>query len=451
MPQPTALEQYMLELVNAERAAAGVAPLAFDSDLNESAEIHSQWMLAADIFSHTGNGGSAPSQRMQAAGYIFNPPWGAAENIAWASIRQPDGFQNEVWLLHTNLMNSTGHRANILDGSFREIGIGFEVGVYGNIEAASVTQNFAFSGSASALTGVAFQDRDGDNFYDPGEGLSGVTVTIVNAAGASFHTTTMDAGGYGLQLAAGTYTVTFSGAGYNSFAQQVTISANNAKVDYRAAVSSGGGDDQITGTLQADVLSGLAGNDHIDGAAGRDTAVYRGPRSDYAIDQEGETILVVDSQGTRDGSDELLNIERLQFSDAVIAFDTAGNAGIMYRLYQAAFERAPDVPGLSYWVNQYDDQVGDLVWVANNFILSAEFAQTYGPPQTLSNSSFVDLLYDNVLGRAPDPGGEAYWLNQLANGLSRAHVLASFSESPENKALVEAAIANGILLDLSVA
>ena len=210
-----------------------------------------------------------------------------------------------------------------------------------------------------------------------------------------------------------------------------------------------GGNDYLSGDEGNDILLGGSGNDGLNGGPGLDTAIFGGASINYTIStSNGYRFIEYEPTGELDST---INIERFQFSDRVLAFDTDGNAGQMYRLYQAAFERTPDVGGLSYWVSQYDDQIGDLVWVANNFILSAEFAQTYGPPTTLSNSSFVDLLYDNVLGRDPDAGGEAYWLGQLANGLSRAHVLASFSESAENKALVESAIANGIWLDLSVA
>ena len=49
----------------------GVQPLAFDNDLSEAAEGHSRWMLATDTFSHTGSGGSTPTQRMKAAGYTL--------------------------------------------------------------------------------------------------------------------------------------------------------------------------------------------------------------------------------------------------------------------------------------------------------------------------------------------------------------------------------------------
>ena len=177
MSQHSANEQYLLELINSERAKAGVQPLAFDTDLSESAEDHSQWMLATDTFSHTGVGGSTPTARMKDAGYSFNGSWASGENIAWATTRNPTGTADEVLLLHNNLMNSPGHRANILNGNFREVGLGVEVGDYRGRESAFVTENFAKTGSDLFLTGVAFEDQDGDIFYDPGEGLGGVTIT----------------------------------------------------------------------------------------------------------------------------------------------------------------------------------------------------------------------------------------------------------------------------------
>ena len=91
MSQATAYEQFMLELINAERAKVGAQPLAAQGDLNASAETHSKWMIAADVFSHTGAGGSTPTQRMTAAGYSFTGSSSSAENIAWASLRDPSG------------------------------------------------------------------------------------------------------------------------------------------------------------------------------------------------------------------------------------------------------------------------------------------------------------------------------------------------------------------------
>ncbi len=231
MPQHSAHEQYLLELINAERAKAGVQPLAFDNDLSEAAEGHSRWMLATDTFSHTGSGGSTPTQRMKAAGYTLAGSWATGENIAWATTRSPTGYNDEILLLHNNLMNSSGHRANILNGNFREAGLGFEVGDYRGRSSGFVAENFAKTGSDLFLTGVAIDDKDGDKFYDPGEGLSGLTITAKSSTGTTFTTKTMAAGGYDLALKPGTYTVTFSGAGIEASTRTVSVGSKNVKLD----------------------------------------------------------------------------------------------------------------------------------------------------------------------------------------------------------------------------
>ena len=231
----TALEVLMLDLVNAEREARGLQPLAMDASLAGAAEGHSEWMLAADRFSHTGAGGSSATQRMAAAGYDLNGSWGTAENIAWASLRGAPGYADEIQLLHDNLMNSPGHRANILDGNLREIGVGFEVGEFDGWQAAMVTQNFARSGSDVFLTGLVTQDADRDGAYDIGEGRGGFTVTAVNGQGQSFTTTSNAAGDYALELDPGTYEVTFSKPGMAGSTQTVTIGGRNVGLDLDTA------------------------------------------------------------------------------------------------------------------------------------------------------------------------------------------------------------------------
>jgi Ca2+-binding RTX toxin-like protein len=231
MAAPTALEQYMLELINRERAKAGAPPLAFNTDLNEAAELHSEWMIASGKFSHTGSSGSNAGERMAAAGYQFTGAWTWGENIAWATTRAPAGYVDEVLLLHQNLMNSDGHRANILNGSFREIGIGFETGSYSGRASAFVTQDFAKSGSNAFLTGTAFDDRDGDRFYDPGEGLGGIKVIAVSTTGARYATLTYGSGGYDIALPPGTYTVTFSGSTILKSSKVVTLGSKNLDLD----------------------------------------------------------------------------------------------------------------------------------------------------------------------------------------------------------------------------
>lgn len=140
----------------------------------------------------------------------------------------------------------------------------------------------------------------------------------------------------------------------------------------------------------------------------------------------------------------LENVERVHFDDNVaIAFDIDGVAGQGYRLYQAAFDRVPDTPGLSFWVRQLDAGMS-LKAVAQAFIDSPEFQSLYGPNP--SNAVFLELLYENVLDRAPDAGGYSYWLGAMGAGLDRKDMLIEFSESPENQMNVIGAIDNGIWL-----
>jgi len=148
---------------------------------------------------------------------------------------------------------------------------------------------------------------------------------------------------------------------------------------------------------------------------------------------------------TTDGFSGITNAERLQFNDAVVAFDTDGTAGFAYRLYQAAFDRTPDKVGLSFNTHLLDAGLTHTQMSAA-FVVSTEFQNTYGT--NLSNSQFVAALYSNVLDRAPDPSGYAGWINYLNSGqLNRADVLIGFSESLENHSSVDPHIVTGIVLD----
>jgi Ca2+-binding RTX toxin-like protein len=297
MSQATSYEQLMLELVNRERAKAGAQPLAFNASLNVSADAHSNWMISADVFDHTGLSGSSPHQRMINAGYSFTDSYASGENIAWASLRGPTGLQDEVELLHTNLMNSPGHKANILNGNFQEAGIGFQTGGYLTWDAAFVTQNFARSGTKAFLTGVTMGDKDGDRFYDIDEGLGGLTVSAVSASGATYTTTTGSAGGYNLALAAGTYTVTFSGGGYAPVTKQVSIGSANVKLDLidptigsttvlSSAINGTAIGETLSGTSAANTIKSLGGNDKLYGRSGSDK-LYGGTGADRLFGESG--------------------------------------------------------------------------------------------------------------------------------------------------------------------
>ena len=105
---------------------------------------------------------------------------------------------------------------------------------------------------------------------------------------------------------------------------------------------------------------------------------------------------------------------------------TAKDAALV-RLYRAVFKRLPDTSGYRYWLARLESGT-TLAKAAATFAGSSEFKRTYG---SLGNGAFVDLVYQNVLGRAPDTGGCAYWLRKLAAGTSRGTLVAQFSQSSE--------------------
>ncbi len=194
----------------------------------------------------------------------------------------------------------------------------------------------------------------------------------------------------------------------------------------------------LTGNSLNNTFRGSAANDVIAGDSGTDTMLFTGARAGYTLTRGSGDALTVSGS---DGTDSLSSVERLKFADVNVAMDVNGNAGQAYRLYQAAFNRTPDIGGLGYQMNALDTGLA-LSQVAQNFISSPEFSATYG---ALNTSQFVTQLYANVLHRAPDSGGLAYHVARLESGVARADVLVGFSESPENQAALIGTIQNGMV------
>lgn len=194
------------------------------------------------------------------------------------------------------------------------------------------------------------------------------------------------------------------------------------------------------GTADNDTFHSSAGTYHTDGGLGIDTLRYNGKRADFTVAKSGNSAVITDKSGA-EGVNHLDNFERLKFSDGAIALDVAGNAGQAYRLYQAAFNRAPDTVGLGYWINALDQGV-PLLTVAEGFTNSLEFKGIYGVGPT--NNQLVTRFYENILHRQPEKGGLDYWVGILdTKAASPVQVLASMSESAENQAGVASIIGNG--------
>ena len=103
----------VVELVNDERSKAGCKPLTVNAKLTKAAQAHSKDMADHRNMSHTGSNGSSPDDRIKAAGYDWNS---YGENVAYG-YSTPESVM-KGW------MDSPGHKRNILDCSYKEIGVG---------------------------------------------------------------------------------------------------------------------------------------------------------------------------------------------------------------------------------------------------------------------------------------------------------------------------------------
>lgn len=101
--------------------------------------------------------------------------------------------------------------------------------------------------------------------------------------------------------------------------------------------------------------------------------------------------------------------------------------GQVGRLYLAYFQRQGDAGGFSHWLRQRANGL-DINAISAAFADSPEFQQTYG---SLNNQQFVDLIYQNVLGRAGEAEGRSFWTTTLNKGTSRGAVMVAFADSPE--------------------
>ena len=267
--------------------------LAPSAVLDRTAEGHSEWMLEADVFSHTGAVDSSPGGRIEDAGYEFTGAWTWRENLAWIGSTGTLDLNTAIAAHHEDLYRSEGHRLTTFASNTREVGIfqahgEFTVGGM-DYDSSMVTLNFASSSTDVFVTGVAYTDLDGDAFYSIGEGQSDVWILdtineITSANGVSVDGVIAKDGGITLatlqvDASGGNVKVDVVTATDNS--QSLMVSADTVLVSgIPDAVLLGSDNLTLTGNDDDNRLTGNAGENILIGAGCDDVLSGGGRRAD---------------------------------------------------------------------------------------------------------------------------------------------------------------------------
>ena len=218
-------------------------PLAWNAALASAGATHNAKMIEFDLQSHQLPGEPGLLERDVAAGYNWQFSVRVGENVFAYSQSVIYGHAAFVidWGYGPNgIQSPAGHRVNMLDQGFQEVGISIvpENNPGTTVGPLVISQEFGRRGNYGnpAVLGVAYDDLNGDGFYNAGEGLAGVTIELSGTNG-TFTTTSLTAGGYQIKVPSGTYTATASGGGLGGTIREfnVVVGGSNVKVDFEAA------------------------------------------------------------------------------------------------------------------------------------------------------------------------------------------------------------------------
>lgn len=169
-------------------------------------------------------------------------------------------------------------------------------------------------------------------------------------------------------------------------------------------------------------------------------AIQLGAQHDVA-----SAILAAGSDPTKLASlDATYGIQKVDLgSFGTIIHDATTPSGAIFELYEGLLGRAPDPLGFEFNIDAVQHGAS-LSSVANGILGSTEYVAQHGPIGAESDAGFVNELYEVVLGRTADSGGQVYWQGQLAGGLSRADAAVDFAVSAEHVSQSKAVLDVGV-------
>ncbi|WP_372682082.1 hypothetical protein, partial [Desulfosarcina sp.] len=256
-------------------------PAAFDVRLYQAARAHSDYLVAYDSQDHTGQ-----LDRVDAAGFAYLSYRGNVFSYTRSGIHGHAGFNIDWGEGDGGMQPGRGHRQAIMsiDGDYTNVGLSVvseddpDTGVgpfvtTGNYCSANTSQTNHYN---RFLVGTVWRDLNGNDQYDPGEGMGGITVRPDRGV---YHAVTADSGGYAMPvLEAGAYTVSFIGSGIGGETHRtVAVEGQSLLLDLVTV-----GDEAITGSASAISGSTAQLNGTVN-ANGQDVDYYfeYGPTTQY--------------------------------------------------------------------------------------------------------------------------------------------------------------------------
>lgn len=335
------------------------------------------------------------------------------------------------FLYGANMTYATGNTTYSWSATSRVYETIWDAGGIDMIDASSQTQGVSLNLNAGSWSqiGVAFWNGQA-NVRDCLTIAYGCT--IENAIGSNYADTLQgNAVSNSLWGLDGNDTI-FGGAGSD-------VLGGNAGND---VIDGGGDNDVLYGGTGNDVVNGGGGSDTLNRVEGRDV-MYGGTGSDVlqltVISAQADILkLRTNSFFIKDDAGNLAivrDVEQIQYTDNTVGLGSVGlfeNVNLqLVEIYMAAFNRAPETGGYEYWVARVATE--GILNVANVIFSIPSVLAIY--PQDMTSEEFVTAIYQNVLDKAPDAAGLAYWVNSLnAPGGSRGKLVLDLAGAALNTA-----------------
>ncbi|MER2264446.1 DUF4214 domain-containing protein, partial [Methylobacterium oxalidis] len=219
-----------------------------------------------------------------------------------------------------------------------------------------------------------------------------------------------------------------------------TVDISGLTSDHRIVFRSGGGDDQLVGDLRAqDVIEFAGGLAPVNyDTVANDDGSTTLKSGKHSITYEHGAPTVRGETGGYEGPWQLHNREHF----GTVIHDPHSAGGAIYALYDAVLNRPSDAGGQQYWTDVHSKGLS-LHDIAENLMRSAEGQSHLGAAE---NAAFLQALYQTALGRDGDADGMQHWTDALESGMSRAAVVTAFAFSAENLGDLQPVYEHGVFM-----